>query len=101
MPNFHRVVITGLGAVTPIGNNIDEYLLSLQKGLMVFQVLLSLIQLIILANLQQKLKIFNLKILLKRKNLKDGIVFRSLELLLQSKPLVILDSKLLKLMHQE
>jgi len=32
MPNFHRVVITGIGAVTPIGNNIDEYLLSLQKG---------------------------------------------------------------------
>ena len=27
MPNFHRVVITGIGAVTPIGNNIDEYLL--------------------------------------------------------------------------
>ena len=26
MPNFHRVVITGIGAVTPIGNNIDEYL---------------------------------------------------------------------------
>ena len=23
MPNFHRVVITGIGAVTPIGNNID------------------------------------------------------------------------------
>ena len=32
MPNFHRVVITGIGAVTPIGNNIDEYLISLQKG---------------------------------------------------------------------
>ena len=32
MPNFHRVVVTGIGAVTPIGNNIDEYLLSLQKG---------------------------------------------------------------------
>ena len=32
MPNFHRVVITGIGAVTPIGNNIDEYLLGLQKG---------------------------------------------------------------------
>ncbi len=32
MPNFHRVVVTGIGAVTPIGNNIDEYLLGLQKG---------------------------------------------------------------------
>jgi len=32
MPNFHRVVITGIGAVTPIGNNIDEYLVGLQKG---------------------------------------------------------------------
>jgi len=30
--NFHRVVITGIGAVTPIGNNIDEYLIGLQKG---------------------------------------------------------------------
>ena len=32
MENFHRVVITGIGAVTPIGNNVDEYLLGLQKG---------------------------------------------------------------------
>ena len=32
MANFHRVVVTGIGAVTPIGNNIDEYLLGLQKG---------------------------------------------------------------------
>ena len=32
MTNFHRVVVTGIGAVTPIGNNIDEYLMSLQKG---------------------------------------------------------------------
>ena len=32
MPNVHRVVITGIGAVTPIGNNIDEYLVGLQKG---------------------------------------------------------------------
>ena len=32
MSNFHRGVITGIGAVTPIGNNIDEYLVSLQTG---------------------------------------------------------------------
>ena len=32
MLNFHRVVITGIGAVTPIGNNIDEYLVGLQTG---------------------------------------------------------------------
>ena len=32
MANFHRVVVTGIGAVTPIGNNIDEYLLGLQRG---------------------------------------------------------------------
>ncbi len=32
MGNFHRVVITGIGAVTPVGNNIEEYLLGLQKG---------------------------------------------------------------------
>ena len=32
MGNFHRVVITGIGAVTPIGNNIEDYLLGLQKG---------------------------------------------------------------------
>ena len=32
MANFHRVVITGIGAVTPIGNNIDEYLIGLQRG---------------------------------------------------------------------
>ena len=33
MDNLHRVVITGIGAITPIGNNIDEYLLGLQSGL--------------------------------------------------------------------
>ena len=32
MASFHRVVITGIGAVTPIGNDIDEYLLGLQRG---------------------------------------------------------------------
>jgi len=32
MPNIHRVVITGIGAVTPIGNNIDEYLVGLKTG---------------------------------------------------------------------
>ena len=65
------------------------------------QILLSLILNNILANLMQKSKIFNLKILLKLKNLKDGIVFPSLGLLLQSKPLKILDLKSLKLIHQE
>ena len=33
MATFHRVVVTGIGAVTPIGNNIDEYLIGLQSGL--------------------------------------------------------------------
>ena len=33
MGNLHRVVITGIGAITPIGNNVDEYLLGLQSGL--------------------------------------------------------------------
>ena len=28
-----RVVVTGLGAVTPIGNSVSEYLEGLQKGL--------------------------------------------------------------------
>ena len=65
------------------------------------QILLSLILNNIPANLLQKLKIFNLKILLKPKNPKDGIVFPNLELLPQSKLLVILDLKLLKLMLQE
>ena len=32
MGSFHRVVVTGIGAVTPIGNNIEEYLMGLQKG---------------------------------------------------------------------
>ena len=65
------------------------------------QILLYLILINITANLLQKLKIFTLKILLKLNNPKDGIVFPSLELLLQSKPLMILDLKLLKLMRQE
>jgi len=30
--SLHRVVITGLGAVTPIGNNIKEYFTSLKNG---------------------------------------------------------------------
>ena len=54
MPNFHRVVITGIGAVTPIGNNIDEYLVGLQTGTNGFQILLSLILNNIPANLLQK-----------------------------------------------
>ncbi len=32
MENLHRVVITGLGAITPIGNNVGEYLRGLQSG---------------------------------------------------------------------
>ena len=86
MPNFHRVVITGIGAVTPIGNNIDEYLAGLQTGT-------NGVSDITLFDPEQhpckfaaEVKIFNLKITLKLKNPKDGIVFPSLELLLQSKP---------------
>ncbi len=33
MENLHRVVITGLGAITPIGNTVDQYLLGLKSGL--------------------------------------------------------------------
>ena len=32
MENLHRVVITGLGAITPIGNTVKDYLLGLQSG---------------------------------------------------------------------
>ena len=32
MEKLHRVVITGLGAITPIGNNIESYLQGLQSG---------------------------------------------------------------------
>ena len=102
MPNFHRVVITGIGAVTPIGNNIDEYLVGLQTG----------------TNGVSDITLFDpeqhpCKFAAEVKNLqsedfiealkspRDGIVFHNLELLLQSKPLMILDLKLLKLMHQE
>ena len=79
MPNFHRVVITGLGAVTPIGNNIDEYLLGLQKGV-------NGVSDITLFNPEQhpckfaaEVKNLNSKILLNLKNLKDGIDFLNLE----------------------
>ena len=54
MPNFHRVVITGIGAVTPIGNNIDEYLVGLQTGTNGVSDILSLILNNIPANLLQK-----------------------------------------------
>ncbi len=33
MENLHRVVITGLGAITPIGNTVKDYLVGLQSGL--------------------------------------------------------------------
>ena len=79
MRNFHRVVITGIGAVTPIGNNVDEYLVGLETGTNGYQKLLSLTPTNILANFQQKVKSFKLTILLKPKNPKDGIVFPSLE----------------------
>ena len=65
------------------------------------QILLSLILNNIPVNLLQKLKILNVKILLKLKSPKDGIVFHNLELLQLSKLLMILDLKLLKLMNQE
>ncbi len=32
MESLHRVVITGLGAITPIGNNVDEYFYGLKSG---------------------------------------------------------------------
>jgi len=32
MEKLHRVVITGLGAITPIGNNLESYLQGLQSG---------------------------------------------------------------------
>ena len=32
MEKLHRVVITGLGAITPIGNNVESYLQGLQSG---------------------------------------------------------------------
>ena len=32
MEKLHRVVITGLGAITPIGNDLDSYLQGLQSG---------------------------------------------------------------------
>ena len=32
MEKLHRVVVTGLGAITPIGNNIESYLKGLQSG---------------------------------------------------------------------
>ena len=101
MPNIHRVVITGIGAVTPIGNDIDEYLVGLQTGT-------NGVSDITLFNPEQhpckfaaEVKNLQSELLLKLKNPKDGIVFPSWELLLQSKPLMILDLKLLKLMHQE
>jgi len=101
MPNFHRVVITGIGAVTPIGNSIDEYLVGLQKGT-------NGVSDITLFNPEQhpckfaaEVKNLQSENFIKLKNPKDGIGFPSLELLLQSKPLMILDLKLLKLMHQE
>jgi len=33
MEKLHRVVVTGLGAITPIGNSVEEYLLGLKSGL--------------------------------------------------------------------
>ncbi len=32
MENLHRVVVTGLGAITPIGNTVEKYLYGLQTG---------------------------------------------------------------------
>ncbi|WP_269621946.1 beta-ketoacyl-ACP synthase II [Prochlorococcus marinus] len=32
MENLHRVVITGLGAITPIGNTVEDYFYGLQSG---------------------------------------------------------------------
>ena len=79
MPNFHRVVITGIGAVTPIGNNIDEYLLSLQKGTNGVSDITLFDPIEHPCKFAAEVKTSKLKILLRLKNPKGGIVFHSLE----------------------
>ena len=101
MPNFHRVVITGIGAVTPIGNNIDEYLVGLQKGTNGVSGITLFDPELHPCKFAAEVKNLQSENFIEAKESKRWDVFPSLELLLQSKPLMILDLKLLKLMHQE
>ena len=55
--NKKRVVITGMGALTPVGNSVDEYWKNLLRVRAVQQILQNLILLYLKLNLPAKLKI--------------------------------------------
>ena len=58
-----RVVVTGLGAVTPIGNNVDDFWASVKAGKIGFDHITNLTQQIINVTSQQNLRILIHRIL--------------------------------------
>lgn len=58
-----RVVVTGLGAVTPIGNNVDDFWASVKAGKSDLTTSQNLTQQIINVTLQQSLRILTHRIL--------------------------------------
>ena len=62
-----RVVVTGLGAVTPIGNNVDDFWAAVKAGKIGFDHIQNLTQQIINVTLQQSLRLLIHRIFMDRK----------------------------------
>ena len=101
MPNFHRVVITGIGAVTPIGNNIDEYLLGLQKGMNGVSGITLFDPAEHPCKFAAEVKNLQSENFIEAKESKRWDRFSQFGVIAAKQALLILDLKLLKLMHQE
>ena len=94
-----RVVVTGIGAITPIGNNLNQFWSSLIEGKSGAAPITLLMQPTSKQNLLVKLKILLPQTLLTEKNLESLIGFASLLSLLQTKHLKTLGLLKKKLME--
>lgn len=75
---MRRVVVTGIGAVTPIGNNIDDFWVSLTEGKAVLPLLPDSILQNLKLNSAVSLRILILWISLKRPKLANMICILSM-----------------------
>ena len=86
-----RVVVTGMGALTPIGNDLDSYWNGLLSGTSGCAKLLILMLQNLKQNLPVSLKDLILQTTLRKKNIEDMIVFLNMESLPLTKQLKILN----------
>ena len=86
MEKLHRVVITGLGAITPIGNNLESYLQGLLSGRNGVDQITLFDASSHACRFAAEVKSFDPTGKLEQKNPNDGIGFQNLESLQQKKP---------------